>query len=281
MDLIEVSNLSYTFSPEFPLSLDHVSINLPRGSRTLLVGANGAGKSTLLRLLAGKSLAKAGNVSVFGNDPFRESKSTVVHLGTEWVNNPVVHRDMIVARLIASVGGDVFPERRDMLISILDIDLRWRMHAISDGERRRVQLCMGLLRPFDLLLLDEVTVDLDVLARSDLLSFLSSETETRKATIVYATHIFDGLAKWPTHLVHMSQGKIVDSGPVSNFPEIQSVTNTGNSALLETCLTWIKEDIKVRGSRENEKRSTWQDVQDTFKTGTDVFTDYFKISRAR
>lgn len=51
------------------------------------------------------------------------------------------------------------------------------------------------------LLLDEITVDLDVLARADLLTFLVSECEERGATIVYATHIFDGLDKWATHIV--------------------------------------------------------------------------------
>ena len=63
---------------------------------------------------------------------------------------------------------------------------------------------MGLLRPWKVLLLDEVTVDLDVLVRSDLLSFLRRETESRTCTIVYCTHIFDGLSGWPTHLLKVA-----------------------------------------------------------------------------
>jgi len=51
------------------------------------------------------------------------------------------------------------------------------------------------------LLLDEITVDLDVLARADLLKFLRKECEQRGSTIIYATHIFDGLDDWPTHIV--------------------------------------------------------------------------------
>lgn len=58
------------------------------------------------------------------------------------------------------------------------------MHQISDGERRRVQLCMGLMGEWDVLLLDEVTVDLDVLVRSELIDYLVQESETRGATIV-------------------------------------------------------------------------------------------------
>jgi hypothetical protein len=45
----------------------------------------------------------------------------------------------------------VDPVRRDNLIGLLDIDLQWRMHKVSDGQRRRVQICMGLLHPFKVL----------------------------------------------------------------------------------------------------------------------------------
>lgn len=57
-------------------------------------------------------------------------------------------------------------------------------HPVVLGQRRRVQLVMGLLQPWDVLLLDEVTVDLDVLVRAEFLDYLRQETEERNATIV-------------------------------------------------------------------------------------------------
>lgn len=72
--------------------------------------------------------------------------------------NPVVRGDIVVSAFLDSVGGYRHKERRDKLLDILDIDLDWHMHAISDGERRRVQLCMGLMAPWDVLLLDEVSL---------------------------------------------------------------------------------------------------------------------------
>ena len=71
--------------------------------------------------------------------------------------NPVVRSDIVVSTFLDSVGGYKHKERRDKLLHILDVDLDWHMHAISDGERRRVQLCMGLMAPWDVLLLDEVS----------------------------------------------------------------------------------------------------------------------------
>lgn len=86
--------------------------------------------------------------------------------------------------MLNSIPG-IDPARRDKLIEVLDVNPDWRMHTVSDGQRRRVQICLGLLKPFKVLLLDEITVDLDVLGRADLMTFLKEECETRGATIIY------------------------------------------------------------------------------------------------
>lgn len=169
----------------------------------------------------------------------------------EWVLNAIVRTDIDVPTLLASVGGDHYPDRRDELVEILDIDLRWRMHAVSDGERRRVQLAMGLLRPWTVLLLDEITVDLDLLSRSNFLSFLKRETETRSCTIVYATHILDNLAHWPTHLIHMHLGEIKASGDMEKFDD-GTRPDSENSRLGEIVLRWLREDLKARGPRSGQ-----------------------------
>ena len=248
---IEVTNLTFAF-PDHSVGLSNVLLSLPPSSRTLLIGANGAGKTTLLRLLSGKRLAPTGTISIAGLDPFKEHLDGVTYLGLEWVLNPIVRTDIGVRELLKSVGGDAYPERRDELVSVLDIDLDWRMHAVSDGERRRVQLAMGLIRPWRILLLDEITVDLDLLSRSSFLGWLKKETEKRACTIVYATHILDNLAEWPTHLVHMSMGKVKEWGEVAKF-EVGKGRDTGNSRLGELVLEWLKKDLKERGPRNSMK----------------------------
>ena len=180
---VTVPNLTFAFTKGGEPALEDCNLFLERGSRCLLIGANGAGKSTLLRILAGKRLCDS-SVRIFGRDVFRDSPRGITYLGTEWAMNPVVRSDIVVSHFLDSVGGYRHKERRDRLLNILDVDLDWHMHQISDGERRRVQLCMGLMEPWDLLLLDEVTVDLDVQVRSDLLEFLMEETEARNATII-------------------------------------------------------------------------------------------------
>lgn len=138
---------------------------------------------------------------------------------------------------------------------------------LTTGERRRVQLAMGLMRPWTVLLLDEVTVDLDVLVRSELLNFLRQETESRPCTIVYCTHIFDGLAGWPTHLLKISLGKVM---AFDSITEVQRISQTegygsGNSALYEVCLAWLKEDKSERGKRGKENRKKWSDLDEEIR----------------
>jgi CCR4-NOT complex subunit CAF16 len=106
--LVSVNNL--TFSPQGALepALDDVSLSLPKGSRTLLIGANGgqplslsrseisspvtniAGKSTLLQILAGKKLIKGADVTIKGLDVFYQFPEGVTFLGTEWYSRKAI-----------------------------------------------------------------------------------------------------------------------------------------------------------------------------------------------
>ena len=100
---------------------------------------------------------------------------------------------------------------------------------------------------FQVLLLDEITVDLDVLARANLLKYLSKECEQRGATIIYATHIFDGLEDWPTHIVSLSLFSTV------KFLIEVSKFNGLNTYLTGLCCTWeVAVSIASGKSERNE-----------------------------
>ncbi|BGP18360.1 hypothetical protein JCM10213_008531 [Rhodosporidiobolus nylandii] len=264
---IQLEGLDYAYQalnrPPKPV-LHGVNLNLPKGSRCILVGANGAGKSTLLQILAGKKLTRGATAKVMGEDVFFKQSEGVTYLGTEWANNPVVRSDLEVAHFLDSVGGYRYKERRDKLLDILDVDLSWHMHQVSDGERRRVQIVSGLMKPWDLLLLDEVTVDLDVLVRSKLLEFLMEETRTRGATVLYATHLMDPPAGFPTHLCHIVAGSTVPPSPMpwplkdgegrELIPDAvlakMEDPDRSSSKLFELALYWLAEDKKARVARE-------------------------------
>jgi len=141
----------------------------------------------------------------------------LAYLGTTWrrdvsfAGDVALQADVTAGKVIFGVEG-ACPKRRSELVRLLDVDLRQRLTTMSDGQRRRVQICMGLLKAYDVLLMDEITVDMDVLGRSELLSFFEKESARRRATVVYATHIFDGLERWVTHVAYMEDGRLVKWG---------------------------------------------------------------------
>jgi ABC-type uncharacterized transport system ATPase subunit len=96
-----------------------------------------------------------------------------------------------------------FKDRRDELVRILGINLDWRMHECSDGQRKKVRIMIKLLRPFRLCVIDEFAADLDIFSRKRFFDFLTRECEERGASVVYCTHIFDQADDWASHVAFM------------------------------------------------------------------------------
>jgi len=246
---VRVHNLTYTYAGRGDKALGGISMVLPAGSRCLLVGSNGAGKSTSLRLLAGKHLVPRNAIEVSDAklSPFHDTDLTcsgeLSYIGGVW------QKDMACAGAEVPLQGDftaehmifgvpnVDPERRQRLIDVLDVDLSWRMHQVSDGQRRRVQLVLGLLKPYRVLLLDEITVDLDVVSRANLMRFFADESKERSCTVIYATHIFDGMEGWPTHLAYVTNGELIRFGSAQelNVPTVRG-------KLLPLVEGWLREE---------------------------------------
>lgn len=263
-DAVAIRGLTFAYPGQPPL-LENVQLVLPAGSRCLLAGANGAGKTTMLSVVAGKNMVSKDAVRVLGRPPFHDTDLTcsgeLSYLGSNWRRNVAfagfdvpLQGDFPAGKMIYGVEG-VDPARRERLIKLLDIDPTWSMMSVSDGQRRRVQICLGLLKPYKVLLCDEITVDLDVIGRLDLLAFFKEECEQRGAVIVYATHIFDGIEDWFSHLAYMENGKIVRVGARSDIDDLQvgSIGGSSRKKLLPLMEKWLREERAARKKREAEK----------------------------
>ncbi|KAI8555509.1 hypothetical protein RHMOL_Rhmol05G0178500 [Rhododendron molle] len=162
---VVITNLSFTYPgidghppPGSTPLIDEFSLTLHSGDQCLLVGSNGAGKTTILKILGGKHMVEPSMVRVLGRSAFHDTALTssgdLCYLGGEWRRDVAfagfevpIQMDVSADKMIFGVSG-IDPHRRAELIKVLDIDLSWRMHKVSDGQRRRVQICMGLLKPF-------------------------------------------------------------------------------------------------------------------------------------
>ena len=240
---IQVQRLTFVYPGTTEPVIDNLSLALPAGARCLLLGANGVGKSTLLRVIAGRHMIAPDAVRVLGRPAFSD---TALAAEVAFLGGPFPFTsDIRVAEMLAARPG-IDPARRARVIEILDVDPAWRMHRVSDGQRRRVQLLLDLERPLRVILLDEVTAELDVLARADLLGFLREESASRGTTIVYASHVLDGLADFASHLAFLSPRRLRSFGPVGE------VLSRSGLPLGKLCETWMREDrpIARRETRE-------------------------------
>jgi len=243
---VELNDFDFRFQTGLPLVLNQVSLRIPAGTRTLLIGANGAGKSSMLRVIAGRHFHSPSKVRVLGRPAFHDTSlgAEVAHLGERWGYENF--GDVSVRELVKSVeGADV--ERVEMLIEVLEVEWDWKIYRLSDGQRRRVQLLLGLARPSRVLLLDEVTTDLDLVARQNLLQFLKEESDLRGVTIIYATHIFDGLDQWATDLVYITGGHVQVNHKLSELPELNALKAKNTPApLFRLVEGWLRAEFEER-----------------------------------
>ncbi len=108
--------------------------------------------------------------------------------------------DVPVEKVLRGAAG--FSEAKlAELTQLLDIEAGAgaSMARLSDGQRQGVQIAAALMKDYQLLLMDETTVECDVLVRKRLLQYL----RRRPGTVVYCTHVFDGMAAWPSHIMHV------------------------------------------------------------------------------
>lgn len=274
---VVVSHLTWSYKAGGATVLPDLSFTIPRGCRCLLTGANGAGKTTLLRLLGGKHMIPDGMVTVLGRPVFRDLalNTLVAILSGDWTRSVACVGNGVPFQADFSLGemteryrealvkdgmdeGLLLP-RLARLKQLLDIDMEWRLNRVSDGQRRRCQLLLKLLRPSELLLMDEVTTDLDLIARQALLVFLREESEVRGVTVIYSTHIFDGVDDWPTHMLHLKKGGVHFNGPIADAPAAAPTAADGatstSGSLFKRVRGWLEQERTERRQAKAEAAS--------------------------
>jgi len=243
---LDVQNLSYQYGGgatyatralSEPKLID-VSCGFPRGVRVLVAGANGAGKSTLLSIMGGKRMVPRDQCKILGKAVFHDSSLNLqrMYCGDWW------RTDFFFNISVAELIGEkvLATERVQQLIDIMQINVSWRINAISDGQRRRCQLLECLAEEKSVYILDEITTDLDLFAREGLLRFLREETEQKGATVFYATHIFDHLAEWATHVLYFSKARVAKCCRMDELTEYHDLLAKGTRCPLYSLMKdWV------------------------------------------
>jgi ABC-2 type transport system ATP-binding protein len=199
------------------LALEALDLTVAEGSSVVLVGHNGSGKTTFLRIAAGLLDASDGTVLVAGHQAGSlEARAAACYLPDE----PVLYDDLSVWEHVEYVarlhGAEDWEERGEQLIERLGLtdraeDLPARF---SRGLRQKTSILLALIRPFEVLLVDEPFVGLDAPGQQTLLALLD-EVSAGGATVIVASHQLDYVRKAQRCLA-LRDGKLVFDGPAGD-----------------------------------------------------------------
>jgi iron complex transport system ATP-binding protein len=215
--------------------VDGVSLEVPAGQVTVIVGANACGKSTLLRGLARLLKPRGGEVLLDGASIHGIPTKDVARTLGLLPQNPIAPEGLTVVDL---VGRGRAPHQgrfhrwssRDQaaVTHALEvtgtIDLADRVvDELSGGQRQRVWIAMALAQETDLLLLDEPTTYLDVAHQVEVLDLLRDLNAARGTTIVMVLHELNLAGRYADHLVAMRDGRVSASGAPADVITRQGV----------------------------------------------------------
>lgn len=209
--------------------LDGVSMDLPAGSLTGVIGPNGSGKTTLLRALAGLVQPRTGSVLLDGKQLQSIPRADVARrmalvpqetqLAFEYtvLEMALMGRYPHLGRFEIEGPGDL-AIARDALRATGTLHLEDRFfNTLSGGEKQRVVIAGALAQAPDILLLDEPTASLDLAYQLEIRTLLRKLHDERNLTIVISTHDLNLAAALCHDLVLLSRGRVLASGPTRDI----------------------------------------------------------------
>jgi iron complex transport system ATP-binding protein len=218
-----------------PPIVDELSIDVPPGRITAIVGANACGKSTLLRALARLLAPTAGAVLLDGTDIRSRPSIDVARVLGLLPQSPLAPESILVADLVARgryphqgwlrrrPGGEDALVDAAMRTAGVDGLADRSVDSLSGGQRQRVWIAMALAQQTDLMLLDEPTTYLDISHQIDVLDLLTDLNHERGTTIVMVLHELSLACRYADHLVAMANGRIVAEGSPSEIVTVDLV----------------------------------------------------------
>lgn len=209
--------------------LDGVTFQVREGEVVCLLGPNGAGKSTTIEILEGFRMRSAGRVDVLGEDPARATEEWRARVGIvlqSWRD----HGKWGVRELLAHLGSyyrrystERFPRPwdADQLLATVGLTehAQKTIRMLSGGQRRRLDVAIGIVGRPELVFLDEPTAGFDPEARREFHELVRRLAAEHRTTILLTTHDLSEAERLADRILIMSGGRIIADGTTEELAE--------------------------------------------------------------
>ncbi|WP_405583720.1 ABC transporter ATP-binding protein [Streptomyces sp. NBC_01190] len=219
-------------------AVDGVDLDIRRGEVFGILGPNGAGKSTTVEILQGHRGRDGGEVTVLGEDPETAGRDWQARVGIVWQDESAP-AELTVAETVRHFAR-YYPRSRDpdevIALVGLEAKARSRTKMLSGGQRRRLDVALGVIGRPELLLLDEPTTGFDPVARRQFWGLIR-ELAAEGTTIVLTTHYLEEAEALTDRLAVIAAGRVRALG--------EAATLAGRAAARAT-VHWTEPDGSVR-----------------------------------
>lgn len=222
MSVIRTDDLSIAYEKNEVIK--NLSLSIPRGQITSIVGPNGCGKSTLLKAIGRILKPKNGMIYLDGKSIHTLSTKDVAKKMAILPQSPVAPAGLTVGEII-SYGR--FPHQRGIAKLTLEDKkiINWALEAtdliefetttvdnLSGGQRQRVWIAMALAQQTDIILLDEPTTYLDLAYQMEVLELLFNLNRGQECTVAMVLHDLNLAARFSDYMIAMRGGRIIQCG---------------------------------------------------------------------
>lgn len=215
-DVVSVRDLRKTYGSV--TGLDGVSFDIHRGETFALLGPNGAGKSTTIEILEGYRDRTSGEARVLGIDPQHGGIDWKARLGIVLQSTGESGNVTVLEQLTHFAGYYRTPRPVDEVIDAVGLTskAKTRIGSLSGGQRRRVDVALGIVGRPELLFLDEPTTGFDPEARRQFWTLIDG-LKADGTSILLTTHYLDEAAHLADRAAVVNGGRIVDIGRVDEL----------------------------------------------------------------
>lgn len=206
---IQLSDIKVRYGRK--VAVDGVTMQIPKGSVYALLGRNGAGKSSLVRCLLGQIRSDQGSVSILGEDAWTRRAQLMqrVAVVSEESDAPPEMSVTALARFCGSLYEKWDQASLETRLRAFDIPLPSRFGSLSKGQKKQVSLALALAMSPEVIVLDDPTLGLDVVARKSLFEEVIADLADRGTTMLITTHDLGGIEMFADRVGILKDGRLV------------------------------------------------------------------------